>query len=335
MKRAPHWTRRQVIKSGGSLSLAALLPGSLLAQTANPYRGPFGASSTAEEVTAGLDLSGKTMLVTGCNSGLGFETMRVLAARGAHVIGAARTMEKARDACTAIDGQATPVACELSQPESIVACSNAVLSMGLPLDALICNAGIMELPELEQVNGIEKQFYVNHIGHYLLTRRLLEAVVAADQGRVVCLSSGRYINAPPEGIQFDNLSGERSYDPLTAYGQSKLANALFAQELSRRISDSNATANSVLPGVIMTNLGRHYPTWKLVLAKMIGWTFMKDVEAGAATSCYVATRPELVTVSGHMFEDCNPLTPEGPHMNNRELASQLWAVSEDIVADYL
>ena len=186
--------------------------------------GPFGSESTAEEVTAGIDLTGKTALVTGCNSGIGYETMRVLALRGAHVYGSGRTLKKATDACNSVDGRTTPVVIELTELDSVVAAAQSIAAETETLDIIVCNAGIMELPELEQVNGIEKQFFVNHLGHFVLVNRLLPQVVAAPQGRVVNVSSGAAIRLPPEtGIEFDNLSGERDYGPGKAYGQSKLA----------------------------------------------------------------------------------------------------------------
>jgi len=166
----------------------------------------FTRDNTAEDVTAGLDLSGKLALVTGCNSGIGYETMRVLAMRGAHVLGAARTLAKATDACASVAGQTTPLVVELTDFDSIASATAQVAAMKQPLDIIICNAGILELPELEQVNGIEKQFYVNHLGHFVLVNQLLPQLLAAPQGRIVNVSSGRATgNAPDEGIQFDNL----------------------------------------------------------------------------------------------------------------------------------
>jgi NAD(P)-dependent dehydrogenase (short-subunit alcohol dehydrogenase family) len=318
-----------------TLVIGALLLSSSCTQTPDSQTGPFNKESTGEEVTQGLDLSGKTVLITGANSGLGYETMRVLAMRGAHIIAIARNMEKAKKACDSIEGKTTPVACELTDFNSIVACTNTIKELKQPIDVLICNAGIMELPELEQVRGLEKQFVVNYLGHFILTNRLLDQVKAAEQGRIVMLSSGRYKAAPPEGIQFDNLSGENGYDPLMAYGQSKLAIALFSQELSRRLEGTTVTSNSVLPGVIMTNLGRHLPTWKIMLSKVIGWTFMRSVEQGVATTCYVATNPELANVSGQMFFNCSPITPEGNHMSDRALATKLWNVSVELTKDFL
>lgn len=300
--------------------------------------GPFGRDSTAEEVTLGLDLRGKTVLVTGATSGLGFETLRVLAMRGAHVLATGRTLEKAKEACSLVQGRTTPIELELERWDSVVRAADLVRALGMPLDVLICNAGIMALPQLEQVNGLEKQFVVNHLGHFILVNRLLEAVQAATQGRVVMLSSMGYRWAPAAGIEFDNLSGERDYEPNKMYGQSKLANALTAFELARRLreSDSRVTANAVHPGVINTNLGRHFEPWKRMAADLIGWTFMKSVEAGAATTCYVATAPALATTSGYYFEDCNPVVPEpGKHMDDLALAAALWQKSVELTAEYL
>ena len=294
-------TRRQLIQRSSVFAMGLLMAAYSRAQSPAPPISRFDKNSTAEEVTAGLDLSGKTALVTGANSGLGFETARVLALRGAHVIVIARNMKKANDACAKITGHTTPIACELSDFISVVNCAKQVKALNLPIDMLICNAGIMELPERELVYGLEKQFVVNYLGHFLLCQRLLEAVKAAPQGRMIMLASGRYQSAPDEGIAFDDLSAAKNYDPLTAYGQSKLAMALFARELSVRLKETSVTANAVLPGVIMTNLGRHMSAAKLWLAKMIGWTFMKSVEAGAATTCFTATSPSLKTVSGLCF----------------------------------
>ena len=159
---------------------------------------------------------------------------------------------------------------------------------------------------------------------------------AAPQGRVVVVSSSGYQWAPAAGIEFDNLSGERDYEPRKAYGQSKLANYLFVRELARRLAGTRATANALQPGVIMTNLGRTCRAGSSVAAKLIGWTFMKSVEAGAATSCYVATAPALAGVSGVYFEDCNPFVPvAGKHMDDVQMAGKLWAESEELTAQYL
>jgi len=336
---APRLNRRQLI-AGTTLTAAAIALSACSGKDKSIARppgvpvGPFGAKSTAEEVTAGIDLSGKTVLITGANSGLGYETMRVLAMRGAHVLCAARTLNKAEEACASIQGRTTPVAIELTDFPSIVSGTDAVRAMGMPIDMLILNAGIMALPELEQVNGLEKQFVTNHLGHFSVGNRLLPQVQAAAQGRVVVLSSSGYQWAPESGIEFDNLSGERGYEPNKMYGQSKLANYLYARELAKKTAGTPITANAVHPGIIMTNLGRSFPEWKQAAGRLIGWTFMKSIGAGAATTCYVATAPALATVSGYYFADCNPESPGG-NMENDALAAKLWTVSEELTRPYL
>ncbi len=332
-------TRRELLVGGSATAATTLLTGCgeappELRPDGVPV-GPFGRDSTADEVTAGLDLTGRTVLITGATSGLGYESMRVLASRGAHVLGTGRTLEKAREACAGISGRTTPLALELSEFDSVVACAEAVRALGVALDVLICNAGIMELPTLEQVNGIERHFVVNHLGHFLLTARLLPELRAAPRGRVVVLSSGQATrNVPEGGIQFDRLSGAGWYTPQLGYGHSKLANALFVREFPHRLAGLRVTANAVQPGVILTNLGRHMPWWRLTLARVIGWTFMKNVGEGAATQCYVATAPALAGVSGYMFRDCNPVRVGG-YTEDDAQAARLWDVSEDLLQAYL
>jgi NAD(P)-dependent dehydrogenase (short-subunit alcohol dehydrogenase family) len=331
-------TRRSLLLAAPAAGVAAGLPGCSSEPPARPEGvpvSPYGADSTAEEVTAGLDLTGRTALVTGANSGLGYETMRVLALRGARVIGTARTLDKATEACRSITGDTVPLALELTDFDGVVACAEAVRALGVPLDILICNAGVMEIPTLEQVRGLERHFVVNHLGHFLLTVRLLPLIEAAPQGRVVVVSSGSsYRDAPEAGIEFDNLSGERGYEPRRAYGHSKLANVLFANELGRRLANSRATANSIQPGVIMTNLGRYLPWYQLLTARLFGWAFMKSVPAGAATQVFVATHPSLAQVTGQFFRDCNPIVPPGK-LGDAAMAERLWTVSEELTQPWL
>ena len=294
-------------------------------------KGPsgFGYGSSAEDVTAGLDLGGQTILLTGCNSGIGKETLRVLALRGAHVIAAARTEEKARAACADVGGETTPVACELSEPSSVRACAARVKELGRPLNAIICNAGIMALPKLTLEQGYELQFFTNHMGHFILVTSLLDQL--ADDGRVVMLSSDAHKGAPREGIQFDNLDGSKGYSPWAAYGQSKLANLLFAKHLATRLEGTGKTANSVHPGVIHTNLARSMnPAVNVVLA--IGAPLvLKSAAQGAATQCYVAVHPGPAGVTGQYFADCNVSRPSY-NGRNAELAAELWEASEKIAA---
>ena len=302
---------------------------SLLAMFKGKGPSGFGYASTAEEVTAGLDLTGQTILLTGSNSGIGKETARVLANRGAHVIAAARTIDKAEQACGEIGGRATPVACELSEPASVRACADTVADLG-PLDSIICNAGIMALPELHQQHGYELQFFTNHIGHFALVTSLLDSL--KDTGRVVVLSSDAHKRTPTEGIGFDNLSGEKGYRPWTAYGQSKLANLLFAKELAQRLEGTDKTANSLHPGVIRTNLARNMNPIARGVFAITAPLLLKTIPQGAATQCYLATHPSLAYTSGRYFADCNQASPSR-HGSDDALATKLWEVSEKIVAE--
>ncbi len=287
----------------------------------------FGHASTAEEVTAGIDLSGKTALITGVNSGLGQETARVLAMRGAHIIAVVRSMEKAETAAASM-ADATPVACELSNPDSVRACVKSVLDTGREIDMLICNAGIMALPTLKQEQGYELQFFTNHIGHFVLVTGLLDAL--SETARVVMLSSTGHKLAN-RGIELDNLSGEKDYSRWRAYGRSKLANLLFAVELARQFEGTKRTANAVHPGVIRTNLGRHMNGAMNAAYAATDFVYAKNVPQGAATTCYVATNAALSTVSGKYFADCNLAKPSR-HGRDTDMARRLWQASEELVA---
>jgi NAD(P)-dependent dehydrogenase (short-subunit alcohol dehydrogenase family) len=294
-------------------------------------KGPsgFGYGSTAEDVTAGLSLTGRTMLVTGAASGLGRETVRVLAMRGARILATGRTEASVRTACAAFAGDVVPMTCELSTPASVRACVEGVKKTGYALDAIICNAGIMALPKLTQACGYEIQFFTNHIGHFILVTGLLGQL--KEGGRVVMLSSEAHRGAPKEGVEFDNLSGAKGYGAWRAYGQSKLCNILFAKQLAKRL-DGGRTANAVHPGVIQTNLGRSMPAFAQAALSAASPLFLKDVPQGAATQCYVATHPSLANTTGHYFYDCNVAKPTA-NAEDPELASRLWAVSERIVTE--
>lgn len=330
------FSRRQIIQYMATLSVLSALPPAVMAQiiTRQPPHSPFNSDSTAEDVTAGIDLSGMTIAITGVNSGLGYETMRVLSLRGAHIIGIARTQEKADKACATIDGETTPMFLDLANWESVVRCAERIRAMNIPLDGLITNAGIMALQDLELVNGVEKQFAVNHLGHFILINQLLKPVLASPQGRFTLLSSRAHRRAD-KGIEFDNLDGSKHYEPWNAYGVSKLANALCARELAARISHTEATSNSVHPGVIATGLLKHLSVWEQWGAKYFGWAFLKTIPEGAATSCYVATSPELVDVRGFYFADCNVEKDVSPYMQDDAMAAKLWEVSEELTRDYL
>ena len=301
---------------------------SLLARLKGKGPNGFGYGSTAEEVTDGIDLHGRTMLVTGCNSGLGRETVRVLALRGARLIGTGRTVDSARKGLAGLGDNHLALACELSEPASVRACIDAVTRDGARLDALICNAGIMALPRLRQAHGIELQFLTNHIGHFILVNGLLDRLAA--QGRVVIVASNAHRRAPAAGIEFDNLSGARGYVPWRAYGQSKLANILFTKELARRLTDGR-TANTLHPGVIATNLSRSMGALPRVALAVAAPLVLKNEAQGAATQVFLATNPSVAGVTGQYFSHCQRAEPE-PIANDAALAARLWQESERIVA---
>jgi NAD(P)-dependent dehydrogenase (short-subunit alcohol dehydrogenase family) len=290
----------------------------------------FGYGSTAEEVTAGLSLVGKTYVVTGINSGLGLETARVLALRGARVFGTARTTEKASAALSPFQG-AVGFACELADPASVRASVSAIHTAlhGQRIDGIICNAGIMALPKNEQAFGIDLQFFTNHIGHFIFVTGLLPDL--ADDGRVVMLSSSAHMMAPKGGIEFDNLSGATGYSPWKQYGQSKMANLLFAKELARRFEGTKRVANAVHPGVIQTNLARHMSPIARFFFGLGDKIALKNVGQGAATSCYAAVHADGATISGRYLADCNIAVPRADGSDS-ETAKKLWEASEAIVA---
>lgn len=313
----PDVQRRRLLHAGVFAAVAAALPARATKQAR------FGPQTTAEEATRGLDLEGRTIVVTGCNSGIGLETMRVLALRGAHVIGTARSRAKGEAACGAVDGHATPVVLDLADFDSVIACSAAIRAMGMPIDALVCNAGIV-LGEPERVRGLEKHFVVNHLGHYLLVRKLLARVTTARQGRVIVLGSGDERNAPPGGIQFDDLSG-RSW-PDRGYSHSKLANGLFSLELSRRLAGTRATSNCVSPGHVRSNILRN-----------VGNRYRADartVARGAATPCWLAASPDAAGRTGGFYRDFMP-APQSDAQRDTAMAARLWSVSEALLRDYL
>lgn len=305
-------------------------------------RGPFGPQSTAEDVTAGLDLSGRTALVTGATSGLGFETMRVLALRGAHVYGTGRTLEKAAEAFAGVTGTVTPLALELENFQSAVDCARSLKDAGVVPDIVILNAGINTFGELELAEGVEKMFAVNFLGHFVLVNHLLPPMLAARRGlrapgRIVHVGSrSAYTQAPVVGIDFDNLRGERHFDASEAYGRSKLANALFSLELAQRLEGSGVTSNVIHPGLVQTNIARTAPAIVQTLFSTFGGVVAKSPAEGAATQVYVATSPALDGVNGAYFEDCNPVRVSGDnHVFDAAQAAQLWQVAEQLTAQYI
>jgi NAD(P)-dependent dehydrogenase (short-subunit alcohol dehydrogenase family) len=327
--------------SGASLAAASLggCAGIDKVPTAGVPRSPFDEGSTAEEVTEGIDLGGKLAVITGCTSGIGLETMRVLALRGAYVVGTSRSLERAEAACSRVTGTTKPLQLELSDFDSVVEFSDAVRGIDLPLDMLVCNAGYLGgSGERELVNGVEKHFAINHLGHFVLVNRLAGQLRAADQGRIVVVGSrAGYTSAPQQGIEFDNLDAAVGYEDRRAYGHSKLANALFALQLGKLLEGTRITANALHPGVINTEIDRHMggmTQFAFSVAARLGYG--KTVEQGAATSCFVATSPLLSATSGKYFEDCNAVTVVGQgHIHDEAMAERLWQVSQALTADYL
>jgi WW domain-containing oxidoreductase len=292
---------------------------------------PFGARSTADNVLAGVDLTGKRMVVTGCSSGIGFETMSALCANGAQVIGLARSLQDAKSACDRAGPFCTPVACDLADLDSVAAAAQEIRALQDPLDAIVANAGIANLPVLQTRHGIELQFLVNHIGHFALVNEL-QGLVRNGTGRIVVVSSSAAVDhAPAEGIMFANLGGQQYYKPLLFYGQSKLANAIFAKELSRRFSARGIAVNSLHPGATHgTRLNRN-ASLPQRLALSAARLFMKSAPRGAATQALLAASPLVGGITGEFWSNCQ-IAAGNPLLQDIELAKRLWEVSDEIVA---
>ncbi|WEO76608.1 SDR family NAD(P)-dependent oxidoreductase [Cryobacterium sp. SO2] len=305
----------------------------------------FSAASTATEVLEGIDLSGKTAIVTGGYSGLGIETVAALAAAGAQVIVPARRPEVAWAALDARGLAAVEVeTLDLADLVSVRAFAERFLATGRSLDILINNAAIMASPEARVGDGWESQFATNHLGHYVLTNLLWPALVAAEGARVVALSStGHKLS----GIRFDDPNFTSGYDKWQAYGQAKTANSLFAVQLDARGADFGVRAFAVHPGGIMTELQRHLPREEMVAS---GWMTedgvvnaqFKSAEQGAATSTWAATSPMLDGMGGVYCEDCDIAEPTevgsatarirgvNPHAVDPDAAARLWAFSAEL-----
>jgi len=324
-----------------------------------PISSGFNAASTADEVIAGIDLSGKTAIVTGGYSGLGLETVRVLLAAGARVIVPARDLDRAATQMGNVRGaELWPM--DLLDPASIDTFAARFLSDGSPLHILVTSAGIMALPDrVIDTRGYELQFATNHLGHFQLTCRLWPALIAAGRARVVSVSSRGHRFSP---VVFDDLHfAQRDYDRWLAYGQSKTANVLFAVELDRRGRDFGVRAFAVHPGgIVDTHLAKHLTVDELraagaldaagqpIINPAIGF---KSVPQGAATQVWCATSPRLNGLGGVYCEDVDiaSLMPESAPTfllgNTRgiatvgvkvyavdvQAAAQLWSVSESLM----
>ena len=316
--------------------------------------GPFGAESTTDEVLAGVDLSGKRVLVTGASAGLGVETARASASKGAEVVGAVRDLKKGEAAISAARAEAENggsielVELDLASLASVRACADGLLADGRKFDVIIANAGVMACPKSQTADGFETQFGTNHLGHFVLVNRL--APLLKDGGRFVSLSSAghRFSDIDLDDPNFDRTP----YAEFTAYGRSKTANALFAVEFDRRHKARGVRAASVHPGVIMTELGRHMtPEVQQQMVDSInaseaeggGAPFSwKTIPQGAATSVWAGFVADPDQVGGLYCEDChvaelndNPASRGGirPYAIDPERAKALWAKSEEMVGE--
>ncbi len=293
---------------------------------------PFNASSTADQVLAGIDLSGRRMLVTGCTSGIGYETMSALTANGAHVIGLGLDAAEVRAACAIPGAHCTPVACDLGEMESVHMAAQTVLSVADPLDVIIANAAVARVP-LAVRGGVEAHFAVNHLGHFALIDALLPSM--RDGGRIVVVGDDDALaSGAVQGIHFDNLDGAQGYEAQRFYAQSKLANGLFAQELSRRLRARGITVNVALPGATRGS-GRRAPLGGF--ARALRWLpdrFLKSAQQGAATQCLLAGSPSVAGVSGETWADC-VITKVPAQVRDEHLAAELWRMSAQFLAAHL
>lgn len=303
---------------------------------------PFGAQSTAGEVIAGVDLTGRRAVVTGATGGLGRETARALASAGAEVTVTGRTLEAAttvaRDIAAETGNDRTKAArLDIADPASVAAFVDGWTG---PLHILVNNAGIMATPERRTPEGRELQFATNHLGHFALTVGLHDALAQAEDARVAVVSSVGHVNGP---VRFDDPDfTAEPYDPWLAYAQSKTANILFAVEAARLWAADGITVNALNPGRIWgTGLGRHMdappasfdPTGKSGVSE-------KTVEQGAATSVLLAASPLIDGVTGRYFEDCQEAGPYTPGVRrgvadyalDPDNARKLWDLSVRLTA---
>ena len=313
---------------------------------------PFGSESTTDEVLEGVDLTGVNVVVTGASAGLGVETVRAVAARGATVVGLARDTSKAEKALAeaGAEGDIEVREVDLASLASIRSFADAFYADGHDrIDVLINNAGIMACPQGATADGFELQFGTNHLGHFLLTGRLLPLLLTGTPARIVNLSSAGHQFAPtdPDDPNFETTP----YDPWIAYGRSKTANILFAVGLDRRLRDRGVRATALHPGGIVTELGRHLTDetiGALIAARSArtegGEAEMKwkSVPQGAATSVWAGFVADADAVGGRYCEDCSvsPILEGQPKVPgvmayalDPEAAERLWTKSEELVGE--
>jgi WW domain-containing oxidoreductase len=291
---------------------------------------PFGARSTADQVLAGVDLTRKRMVVTGCHCGIGLETMNALVANGAHVIGLAPTLEDARAACNAAGTSSTPIACDLADFTSIDSAADSICELPGPLDAIITHRERADPPILTRRYGIEFQSNVEYIGHFALVNRLTHRV-RSNGGRIVMASSDVTMNhAPPEAVTLDNLDDRHFYEPLMSYGQAKSANSIYAKELSRRLAPRGVSVNSWDSGSVKdTRIDKHQG-WTQRLIYPVARLFMKSAAQRAATAALLAASPLAAGISGEYWSNCQVIHGN-PLPADEILAKRFWETSEQIV----
>ncbi|WP_158813896.1 SDR family NAD(P)-dependent oxidoreductase [Methylocapsa sp. S129] len=319
--------------------------------------GPFGATSTTDEVLAGVDLRGKRILVTGASAGLGVETARALSAHGALVVGAARDLNKAKAATEEVRAQAANggglelIELDLASLASVRACADALVSAGKPFDLVIANAGIMACPKSQTSDGFETQFGTNHLGHFVFVNRI--ASLLKPGSRLVNLSSAGHRFSD---VDLDDPNFERTpYTEFGAYGRSKTANILFAVEFDRRHKANGVRATALHPGGIQTELSRYLtPEVRQQLTGRIErinaanaaaglppFTY-KTIPQGAATSVWAGIVASADEVGGRYCEDCHVAQRvEGAEVMagvrdyalDPEHAKALWAKSEEMVGE--
>ncbi|KAI8487690.1 retinol dehydrogenase 14-like [Branchiostoma floridae x Branchiostoma belcheri] len=279
-------------------------------------------------------MAGKTVLITGANSGIGKATAMELARRRARVIMACRDVQKGQQAVADIrkhtsDGDLVVKQLDLGSLASVRQFSEEILREESQLDVLINNAGVFQTPFLTTEDGFELQFGVNHLGHFLLTSLLLDLLKRSAPSRVVVLSSQLYRRGK---IDFHNLNGEIYYDRSAGYANSKLANNLFTHELARRLDGTGVTVNSVSPGMVWTNLGRHvsHPLWKKVLFAPLAMFLVGTPWEGAQTVLYAAIAEELEGVTGRYFRQCQESSLDQVATDDG-VAKKLWEISEKLV----
>ncbi|KAF9689198.1 hypothetical protein SADUNF_Sadunf01G0066700 [Salix dunnii] len=307
----------------------------------------YGSKSTGEQVTESCgDLHSITAIITGATSGIGAETARVLAKRGARLVLPARSLKAAEDAKARIisenpDAEIIVMGLDLSSLNSVRNFVSEFESFNLPLNLLINNAGKFAHEHAISEDGIEMTFATNYLGHFLLTKLLLKKMIETAkttgiQGRIVNVSSSIYNWFSGDTIRYlgqISRNKSRDFDPTRAYALSKLANVLHTKELAQRLKqmETNVTVNCVHPGVVRTRLTREREGIVTDMAFFLTSKLLKTVPQAAATTCYVATHPGLVNVTGKYFSDCNEASTSKLGSNSTE-AARLWTASEIIVS---